>query len=238
MLGQLDSARAPLAEALVIRRRLYGDDHPDVATSLVDLADAMPLNPGDTVATSLLREALAIRQRHFGGDDPRTVDALYALAARSHMSGDRAGARALLDAWMAAVARAPAQLTPARAEQLGDMAILLQLGGRVREGERLLRAALDIDRALYGDHHQRVGHDLVSLGAIYEDEGRHGDAERTLRDAIEVLRASHPGGHPELANATSATCWTTRCAGPRPRERGARPRICTAVSTARATSTR
>jgi len=53
-------------EALEIRRRRFGDENADVATSKDNLAHACNDNGKFTEAEALEREALATRQRMFG----------------------------------------------------------------------------------------------------------------------------------------------------------------------------
>jgi serine/threonine-protein kinase len=103
-IGDYEAARNALTEALTLRRRLLGADHPDVATSIIDLARAEDVADNDASAVPMLREALAIRRRRYGETDVRTTDALYALATAAHTTGDYRGAKLLFDQWVAATA--------------------------------------------------------------------------------------------------------------------------------------
>ena len=53
-------------EALAMRRKLHGEDHPDVATSLNDLAVVLKAKGDFVEAEKSLREALSIRRQVLG----------------------------------------------------------------------------------------------------------------------------------------------------------------------------
>ncbi|HEU4632073.1 MAG TPA: serine/threonine-protein kinase [Gemmatimonadaceae bacterium] len=199
--GEYDEARRVLDRALAIRRQVLGDEHPDVATSLLRLAEVAGSDHTDPSTVSLLRQALEIRRRHYGEDDPRTSDARYALVSALHMAGDYEGARPLFDEWMASTVRHPPPATPARAAQLAALVPVLQYSRRLDDAERLARQALAMDRALYGERSHRVAADRMLLGGILSDAKHPAEAEAELRAAVAILRASYPDGHPELANA-------------------------------------
>jgi tetratricopeptide (TPR) repeat protein len=199
--GEYAQARSLLEEGLAIRRKVLGDEHVDVATSLINVAQVADLTEHITEAVSLFRHAFEIRRRLLGDDDPRTTDALYEVAQASHTAGDFRSARPLFDQWAAAIARQPRQVSPARASQLIFLASMRQFSGRLDEAERLAREALAINRLVYGERHHRVGSDLSKLGSILSDASKHEQADSMLRVAVVLLRASYPEGHVELADA-------------------------------------
>jgi eukaryotic-like serine/threonine-protein kinase len=199
--GEYPQARVLLEEALVIRRKALGDGHPDVATSLMGIGGVADLTENSAVAVRSFRQAFEIRRRAFGDGDSRTTDALYELAQVLHTSGDYDAARQSFDRWSAAIARQAPQVTPDRANQMNYLASILQFTGRLDQAERIARGALEIDRALYGERHHRIGMDLAKLGSILSDAGKHEPADTVLTSAVAALRASYPEGHVELANA-------------------------------------
>jgi len=201
-MGDYAGARPLLERALTLRRNALGEGHPDVATSEMHLAR---LDGATGVARSeavpLARQAYATRLRVFGPDDARTIDALYELATSMHMSGDFAGARPLFNEWAATVERQPTLVTEERAKQLADMSAFLQMGGQLDRAERLMKQALSINRALWGEQHHRVGEQLSHLGSILTDEKKYASADSVLRVSLSLLQASYPDGHPEVAYA-------------------------------------
>lgn len=192
-LGDYSGARSSLEEALAIRRRVLGESDPDVATTLIALAQTLRQNDrNDSASMPMLRRALEIRRQRFGDDDPRTIDALYWVAANMHESGDFKGAKPYMDRWMAEVQRQPVRVTPDQSDQLREMAGVLMYSHRLRDAEALTRRAMSIDSVLYGAEHSRVGSDMSLLGGILEDLGRKDEAERLHRVAIAVLERAYP----------------------------------------------
>ncbi|MEP6620451.1 MAG: serine/threonine-protein kinase [bacterium] len=199
--GAYAEARPVLEEALALREQALGPDHPDVATSLVDLAALMSAVEAEDKAIPLLQRALAMRTRAFGARDSRTADALFALASAMHVSGDYRGAKPLFERWFSIIQGEPPQVTPARAQQLSDFAEMLAISGQYERAEALTRNALALERELYGPTHFRVATELSRLGAILADRNLHAAADSSLRQAVSLLRANFPNGHVELANA-------------------------------------
>lgn len=201
-LGDLPQARAALEEALAVRRQFLGEQHSDVATTMITLAQVLNLSAEDTSGLPLLRRALTIRRSLFGNDDPRTANALYALATTMHQSGDYKSAKPIMDEWMAIVQRLPIRYTPEMSEQLHNAATVLTYSRRLPEAERLTRRAMSIDSSWYGAEHSRVGTDLSLLGSIIGDQGgRTAEAEGLYHRGIDVLRRAYPKGSPDLAYA-------------------------------------
>jgi serine/threonine-protein kinase len=201
-LGDYDVARPLLEEALAIRRRLHGQNHADVATSLENLADVADAKEDVQRTVALRREALAVRRRISGDDDPRTIDALHALAFALHRADQRAEANALFDQWIAAVTRQHPEVSARRADQIAAMGALLVERRDPAAAESLFRRALDMRREVFGARHHIVASTLVSLATmIQDDRQRLPEADSLMAQAIQVLRDVYPDGHPDLANA-------------------------------------
>lgn len=197
-LGDYERAQPLLEEALAIRRRLHGEVHADVATSLENLA-LVTVKRDVTRAVELGRQALALRRRLSGDEDPKALAALYQLSNALHQAGEDSRAGALFEEWMSIIAHQPREITPARADQLTDAAALLEIRGEVDRAEAMFREALAIRRELYGERHHLVARSLGSLGSLFHRDGRPEEAEPLLREAVELLRATYPDGHPLLA---------------------------------------
>jgi serine/threonine-protein kinase len=198
-MGDVEGARPVLMEALDIRRRELGENHADVATSLMHVAALVSDGGSHTAdAIPLLQRALAIRRHLFGDADPLTTDALYQLASELHMAGRYKEARPLFDQWLELVRAQPPLFTPERAEQLGTMATIMQFTRQTERADTLQREVLKIDRALYGNAHYRVAADLSTLGSLEVDAGDMASGDTLLRQAVAMLRTSYPEGHPQL----------------------------------------
>lgn len=78
--GALPEAEDSYQLALQLRRQLFGNDHPSVATTLTNLATLRMVSGNTSSALQLIRQAIAIRERTQGADHPDTVAARHLLA--------------------------------------------------------------------------------------------------------------------------------------------------------------
>ena len=74
------AGRAALQAPLAIREKALGPDHPDVATSLYDLAELYQVQGQYAKAEPLYQRALAIREKALGPDHPDVASSLNGLA--------------------------------------------------------------------------------------------------------------------------------------------------------------
>src|SRR5690606_25868425 len=96
-----------LTESLAMRRRLHGDDHPDVARAHHNLADLNERRGRLARAERDYERALEIRRARLGAADPQPLATALALARVKHARGDAPGTAAL-PGWLLEVG------TPAR----------------------------------------------------------------------------------------------------------------------------
>jgi serine/threonine-protein kinase len=203
-LGEYDRARPLVEEALAIRRQLYGEDHPDVATSLESLASVVDLKQDVTTAVTLRRQALELRRRVSGPDHPKTIDALYYLAFALHRARSDSVAWPLFEEWLAATEHQPREVTGRRATQLEAAGAIAEQRGQVNRAESMFRESLAIRRDLYGPRHPLVAVAFGQLGDALDQLGRKAQADTMHREAVAILREAYPDGHPLLAGELRA----------------------------------
>ena len=73
--------------------------------------------------------------------------------------------------------------------------MLLQREGRLTEAEPLLRDAVAIRLALYGQDHYKVGYARVSLAMLLHDKGDLAGSEDEFRQALAIYDKSLPTNH-------------------------------------------
>src|SRR5205085_11695717 len=74
--GRRDLALPHAEQALAIRRRVLGDDHPDTLTSLNNYGSVLEKLGRDSEAESVYKQALERRRRLLGEDNPKTLMSL------------------------------------------------------------------------------------------------------------------------------------------------------------------
>jgi tetratricopeptide (TPR) repeat protein len=101
---------------------------------------------------------------------------------------------------MAAITRQPRELSENRAQQLLDAADVYEGRGEIDRAEVLIREALTIRRALYGNRHSLVASNLSILASLLASKAGSAEAADSLfREAEAVLRAAYPDGHLSLS---------------------------------------
>lgn len=196
-LGLDREARPVLRDALGTREQTFGPAHPDVARTLMALAETTRGSGADTDHRKLLERALHICRQ--AENRPCRVEAHAALAladlsrlslpsAVSHAeeavrlgeSDTATDARALVQAWH--------YLGTARLQQ-----------GRLDEAEAALARAVSVARTRLGLEAPNALPPLKGLALVYRDVGRLEDAEVTNRDVLRLESVRFGEQHPRIA---------------------------------------
>jgi tetratricopeptide (TPR) repeat protein len=207
-LGLLLRRKALHARAEPLMRRVIdifeaslGSDHPNVATSLNNLAGLLQDTNRLGEAEPLLRRALAIDEASYGNDHPEVATDLNNLALLLQATNRLGEAEPLLRRALAITEASFGNDHPNVAIRLNNLAGLLQDTNRRGEAEPLLRRALAIDEASLGSDHPDVARDLNNLGVLLRDTNRLGEAELLLHRVVTIYEASLGKDHPSVATA-------------------------------------
>jgi tetratricopeptide (TPR) repeat protein len=142
-LGDVKDAEAMLRSALGVQRRVFGNDDPAVAETLMELARLLSPNGDLTGAEVAATEALAVRRHCLGKAHPLVAESLIMLGEVFRRKGDYAAAetnlREALAIWRARPGAAQDQLLASALSTLRD--VLLELHKR-SEAEQLLEEVL------------------------------------------------------------------------------------------------
>ena len=201
-LGEYDKAEAMLREALRIRRELFGNEHPDVATALYWLAAVRGDRADYAGAESMFREALAMRRRMLGDEHPdvaRSLDGLGTkLTYHDALPGPGPAARG-----ESATERTASRAGPANGPSpiLDGLAGMLLMQGDEAGAERLCREALAMRRKLFGNEHPAVVEALRNLGGLLALRGNYTEAGLLCREALMTRRTLFGPEHPAVAGS-------------------------------------
>ena len=80
-----------------------------------------------------------------------------------------------------------------------NLAMVLHNTNRSEEAEPLIRRALEIDEATFGDQHPTVATHLNNLATLLRGTNRIEEAEPLIRRALEIVEAAFGGQHPTVA---------------------------------------
>ncbi len=211
--GEFDRAGELAREDLRIRRRLLGDEHPDVANSLQILA--VLLNAADNPAVSelLYREALAMRRKSLGDEHPDVATNLDYLASFLKSSGNYSAAEPLYRGAVALRRRLLGDEHPAVVTSLDNLAELLRARGHYVASELLYREALAIRRRLLPDEHVDIATSLSNLAQVLAERGDRLVAEQLHREALAMYRRLLGDQHPYVASSLGNLAFVLRAKG-------------------------
>ena len=198
-LGIYDRAKSLLERALVIRRRMHGGDHPDVAASMYNLATVLRYRGELESAEPLFREALAMRRRLFGDHHHAVIESLNGLGFVLRGRGADAEAesvyRAALTSGRATYDGPHLELATA----FNGLGTALSDQGRFDEAVASYKEALVMFLALGGEEHPETGVVLLNLGRTLDRKGDGTQSEEFFRRSVEVSRRVQGDRHPIFA---------------------------------------
>jgi CHAT domain-containing protein/tetratricopeptide (TPR) repeat protein len=173
-----------------MRRNLFGDEHPSVATALNNLAALLYHLEDDVAAEPLLREALVMDRNLFGDEHPKVATSLNNLAKVLQHKGDYAAAEPLCREALAMDRKLLGDEHPNVAIDLNGLASLLQDKGEYTAAEPHYRQALAIRRKLLGNDHPMVVSGLRGMGQLLLLRDELASADSMLTEASRSFEAA------------------------------------------------
>jgi tetratricopeptide (TPR) repeat protein len=180
---------------------LFTGDHPDVATSLNNLAYLYESQGKYSEAKPLYLDALEMRRRLFTGDHPDVASSLNNLASLYKSQGKYIEAEPLyLDA-LEMTKRLFTGDHPDVATSLNNLASLYDNQGKYSEAEPLYLEALEMTKRLFTGDHPDVATSLNNLASLYDNQGKYSEAEPLYLEALEMTKRLFTGDHPDVATS-------------------------------------
>jgi tetratricopeptide (TPR) repeat protein len=178
-----------LVRALAIREKTLPSEHPELATTLNNLASVYAHRGSYAEAESLHRRALAIKERALGPDHPDVAAALNNLAELYRAQGRFGDAEPLYRQALAIWERSAGTSHAGTAATLGNLAELYRQQGRYAEAEPLFQRALAIKQkgALAGED-TTVARLLARYAALLRATKRKGEAAKLEARARDILQ--------------------------------------------------
>jgi serine/threonine protein kinase/Tfp pilus assembly protein PilF len=198
-LGESRKAEEMFNQALAIRIALFGKEHPEVATSLANLAVALMDQDRLPEAEARASEALAMRRKLLGNEHQAVADSLNSLGLILWNRGKLTEAEALHRQALAMRRKLLGQEHPDVAQSLNNLGILMASQGRFVEAITMHRDALAMRRKLLDTDDPDITASLISLSSALWNQGNLAEAETLQREAIASQRKLLGEEHRELA---------------------------------------
>ena len=187
----------PLYErSLQIWEKVLGEEHPDVARSLNNIA-SLHKDQGDYErATPLLERSLQIWEKVLGEEHPDVARSLNNIAMLHQDQGDYERATPLLERSLQIREKVLGEEHPDVARSLNNIAMLHHAQGDYERATPLYERSLQIWEKVLGEEHPDVATSLNNIAMLHHAQGDYERAtpllERSLQIREKVLGEEHP----------------------------------------------
>jgi serine/threonine protein kinase len=199
-LGKLDAADKLITSSLEQRKKLFGEDSPEVAEALMQQSLLRDSQARYDEAERIARQALDMSKRHLSPDHPQVAKATGTLGRVLEERGEYDKAILVLEEAMRLETK-PDGPTPELSATLSDLANCHFYAGHYDISNTLNLRALAMDRELYGERHPHISDDLINLGAIQAEKSQYAEAEKYYRQGFDIVQSFYGKDHPETASA-------------------------------------
>ncbi|WP_334973832.1 FxSxx-COOH system tetratricopeptide repeat protein [Nostoc sp.] len=199
--GLYDQAAPWFEQCLKIAQKRLGDEHPNVATSLNNLANLYRYQGRYSKAEPLLQQSLALWQRLLGFNHPSIGASLNNLANLYRSQGRYSEAEPLYLQALELYHRLLGAEHLSVATTLNNLAGLYESQGRYSEAEPLFQLALALRLYQLGEEHPSVALSLNNLANLYRCQERYSEAEPLLQQALALRRYQLGEKHLDVATS-------------------------------------
>ncbi|MEC4807077.1 MAG: CHAT domain-containing tetratricopeptide repeat protein [Jaaginema sp. PMC 1079.18] len=197
--GQYETALPLARQALTIREQILGSNHPDVATSLNNLAGLFYSMGNFSAAEPLYQRALGIYEQVLGSDHPDIATSLNNLALLYADMGNYREAEPLYQRALTIREQAFGSEHPDVATSLNNLAGLSYSTGNYSAAEPLYQRALAIREQALGSEHPLVAQSLNNLAELYRAMGNYTEAESLYQRSVAIREQALGSDHPDVA---------------------------------------
>ncbi len=190
-----------LNKAREITEATVGQDSPEVARTLNNLAILLQTQAKYAEAELLVRRALSIRESKLGRDHPDTATSLNNLAGLLQTQAKYADAELLFRRALTICESKLGRDHPNTASSLNNLAFLLKVQAKYAEAEPLYRRALIIRESQLGHDHPETATNLGNLAGLLRAQGKYLEAEPLYRRALTIDESQLGPDHPDTAKS-------------------------------------
>lgn len=186
-------------ESFEIRKAEFGDQHPDVATSLNNMANCYYAQGNYEEASKFHSQVLEIRKAAFGDRHPDVAMSLNNMGNCYHAQGNYSEALKLHSQALEIRKAVFGDRHPDVATSLHDMANCYYAQGNYTDALKLYPQALEIRKAVFGEKHPDVAVSLNNMAGCYYELGNYVEAIKLCSQALEIRKAVFGEKHPDVA---------------------------------------
>ncbi|BCL80860.1 tetratricopeptide repeat protein [Ktedonobacteria bacterium brp13] len=199
--GQYTDAEPFLLQALKMREQILDPQHPDIATSLNNLAGLYQVQGKYTQAEPLYLRALEIQEQVLGPNHASVATSLNDVATLYRLQGRFVEADQLFQRALLLREQVLGSGHPDIACSFSDLASLYYDQGKYDQAEPLFQRALAIREQALGAQHPEVAAALNNLALLYVAQKKYAQAEPLYQRALVTRKQILGPKHPDIATS-------------------------------------
>jgi tetratricopeptide (TPR) repeat protein len=201
--GNFIRAGPILQEAIIVRERELGANHPDTLTSISNLASVLRRQGRYEEAESMNRRALKGYEKELGANHPDTLTSVGNLALVLQRQGRYEKAESMNRRALEGREKELGANHPDTLISVGNLASMLQHQGRYEKAESMNRRALEGREKELGANHPDTLTSVSNLASVLERQGRYEEAESMNRRALEGSEKKLGANHPDTLTSVN-----------------------------------
>ena len=193
--GHYDVSKALNQRVLDLQRKLYGERHPLVADTFINLGSIEFQLGHFKESEQFNRQGLEIIQAWYGKDHPETADAMTTVGQSLTYQQRFDEAAAMLQQALAILEHAYGPVHPRVAYALNELGNVAVRQGKLDDAEKDFNRVISIYHVVYGDQHHLLGVAKANLAGVYFVRKDYARSERLFRDALTIYAKTLPATH-------------------------------------------
>ena len=198
-LGEHNQAKELHRKALVIRKKIFGEDHADVATSYNNLASVYNSQGEYNQAKELHEKALMIQKKIFGEDHAHVALSYNNLASVYESLGEYHQAKELHEKALVIQNKIFGEDHADVATSYNNLASVYDSLGEYNQAKELFEKALVISKKIFGEDHTDVATSYNNLASVYESLGEYNQAKDLHEKALVIRKKIFGEDHAHVA---------------------------------------
>ena len=194
--GKYRYGRQKSEEALVIRKKLLGEEHLDTLESINCLAVVLARQGKYNNAEEMSRHVLRFRERTLGKEHPKTLTSMHNLATGLGDRGDYYEAEEMHRRVLDLRGNVLGEKHPDTLVSMNQLASTLETQEKYDEAEGMRQQVVALQEEVLGESHPDTLASMSNFGKLLTCQGHHNRAEEIHRRVLvlseEVLGKEHP----------------------------------------------
>ena len=202
-LGEYNQAKELHEKALMIYKKIFGEDHAHVATSYNNLASVYNSLGEYNQAKELHEKALTIRKKIFGEDHADVATSYNDLAIVYNSLGENSQAKKRHEKALMINKKIFGEDHANVATSYNNLALVYSHLGEYKQAKELHEKALMIYKKIFGEDHADVAKSYNNLALVYNHLGQNTQAKELHERALKIYKKIFGEDHANVATSYS-----------------------------------